>query len=382
MFSLFSFAFVNVWRRNRRRTALTILAVACATVVFCIVMVLPFVMDRIASIAETSPRLVVMNKTALRYGLPESYYQKIVKIPDVVAVNRMVWFAGVYNSPRNQFASVAIDVDNPDIIWPEYGLDTATIAAFKTHRDGALVGSATMHRFGWKVGQTVLLKSQRYPLTLAFQIVGTYDGGPDPTVFMFRRDYLEEALHNTGRVEFIWVRCSDSVAANRIAYQIDSTFRNSGDETETDTEKEFLVTFLVRFQSLGRMVQAVGLCAVFAIGLAVLNGAAMTLRERRSEIAVLRTVGFVDSQIILSFVCEAIITALTGGILGTLAATLALNVARGAVPVLGPALSVGMPYPIMIGGVAMALVIGVVSAVVPTIAALRSPVYESLRQIA
>jgi putative ABC transport system permease protein len=294
----------------------------------------------------------------------------------------MVWFAGVYNSPRNQFASVAIDVDNPDIIWPEYGLDTATIAAFKTHRDGALVGSATMHRFGWKVGQTVLLKSQRYPLTLAFQIVGTYDGGPDPTVFMFRRDYLEEALHNTGRVEFIWVRCSDSVAANRIAYQIDSTFRNSGDETETDTEKEFLVTFLVRFQSLGRMVQAVGLCAVFAIGLAVLNGAAMTLRERRSEIAVLRTVGFVDSQIILSFVCEAIITALTGGILGTLAATLALNVARGAVPVLGPALSVGMPYPIMIGGVAMALVIGVVSAVVPTIAALRSPVYESLRQIA
>ena len=382
MFSLFSYAFLNIWRRNRRRTALTILAVACATVVFCTVMVLPFVMERIASMAETSPRLVVMNKTALRYGLPESYYQKIVKIPDVVAANRMVWFAGVYNSPRNQFASVAIDVDNPDIIWPEYGLDAPTIAAFKKHRDGALVGSATMHRFGWHLGQNVVLKSQRYPLTLTFQIVGTYDGGPDPTVFMFRRDYLEEALHDTGRVEFIWVRCADSVAANRIASEIDSTFRNSGDETETDTEKAFLVTFLVRFQSLGRIVQAVGLCAVFAIGLAVLNASAMTLRERAKEIAVLRTVGFIDSQILVSLLSEGIVTALAGGILGTLAATLALNIARGAVPVLGPALSVGMPYPIMMGGVAMALIIGVVSAIGPTIAALRAPVYQSLRQIA
>ena len=382
MFSLFSLAFVNLWRRNRRRTALTILAVTCATVVFCVVMVLPFVMARIASLAESSPRLVVMNKTALRYGLPESYYQKIVKIPDVVAANRMVWFAGVYNSPRNQFASVAIDVDNPDIIWPEYGLDTATIAAFKKRRNGALVGSATMHRFGWEVGQNVVLKSQRYPLALTFQIVGTYDGGPDPTVFMFRRDYLEEALHNTGRVEFIWVRCSDSVAANRIADEIDSTFRNSGDETDTETEKEFLVTFLVRFQSLGRIVQGVGLCAVFAIGLAVLNGFAMTLRERGKDIAVLRTVGFLDSQIIVSLVCEGIVSALAGGILGTLGAALALNIARGAVPVLGPALSVGMPYPIMIGGIAMALIIGMVAAVAPTVAALRSPVYESIRQIA
>jgi putative ABC transport system permease protein len=129
-------------------------------------------------------------------------------------------------------------------------------------------------------------------------------------------------------------------------------------------------------------VQAVGLCAVFAIALAILNGASMTLRERRTEIAVLRTVGFDDSQILASLMAEALMIALAGGVAGTLAAAAILNVIRGMVPALGPALSSGMPYPLMIGGVAMALMIGLLSALAPTLAALRPPVYQSLREVA
>jgi putative ABC transport system permease protein len=198
---------------------------------------------------------------------------------------------------------------------------------------------------------------------------------------MFRRDYLEEALRDATRVDMLWVRCANSRAASRIAGQIDSAFRNSGAETESATEKEFLTTFLVRFQSLGHIVQAVGLCAVFAIALAILNGSAMTLRERRSEIAVLRTVGFANSQILASFMTEAFSVALAGGVAGTLAAALILSLVRGAVSVLGPGLSGGMPYPVRLGGVAMALGIGGLSALAPTLAALRSPVYQSLREV-
>ena len=40
-----------------------------------------------------------------------------------------------------------------------------------------------------------------------------------------------------------------------------------------------------------------------------------------------------------------------------------------------------MPYPIMLGGVAMALGIGTLSALVPTLAALRTPVHQSLREV-
>ena len=381
MFALFSLAGISLIRRNRRRTILTVLAVACATLVFCVVMVLPYITERIAAVADASPRLVVMNKSAMRYGLPESYAKKIEDLHDVVAVNRMTWFAGIYNDPKQQFSSVAIDPDTLAEIWPENGFDEGTIAGLKARRNGAVVGAATMHRFGWKVGQNVILRSQLYPVTLPFTIVGSYSGGSDPTVFMFRRDYLEDALHDSMRVDMMWVRLADSRVASRVAGQIDAAFRNSGAETETDTEKAFLSTFLIRFQSLGRIVQAVGLCAVFAIALAVLNGSSMTLRERRGEIAVLRTVGFIKSQIVAMLMIEALIIATIGGIVGATAAALILDLVRGSVPALGPALSYGMPSPIMLGGIAMALSIGALSALAPTLAALRTPVYQSMRAV-
>ena len=189
MFALFSFAGVSLIRRNQRRTILTMLAVACATLVFCIAAVLPYVTERIAAVADSSPRVVVMNKSAMRYGLPESYSGKVEKMRDVVAVNRMTWFGGVYDDPKNQFSSVAIDANTLGETWPEDGFDADALAALKTHRNGAVVGVATMHRFGWKVGQNVILRSQIYPVTLPFTIVGTYTGGSDPSVFMFRRDW-------------------------------------------------------------------------------------------------------------------------------------------------------------------------------------------------
>jgi putative ABC transport system permease protein len=382
MFALFYFAGVSLIRRNQRRTILTVLAVASATLVFCIVLVLPYITARIATVADASPRLVVTNKSAMRYGLPESYARKIVEMPGVVAVNRMTWFAGVYQDPSHQFSSVALDSDTLAQMWPENGFDAATLAGIEAYRNGAVVGAATMHRFGWKVGQNIILRSQIYPVTLPFTIVGRYSGGSDPSVFMFRRDYLEDALHDSTRVDMMWVRCANSRIAGRLAGEIDSTFRNSGAETETDTEKEFLATFLVRFQSLGRIIEVVGLAAVFAIALAVLNGSSMTLRERRGEIAVLRTVGFSNPQILASFMTEACAMALVGGVIGTTASALILSVVRGAVPALGPALSHGMPYEIMIAGVMVALSVGVLAALAPTLANLRIPVYQSLREVA
>jgi putative ABC transport system permease protein len=381
MLALLSFAGASLYRRNQRRTILTVLAVACATLVFCIVMVLPYVTQRIAAVADSSPRLVVMNKVAMRYGLPESYSRKVAHMQDVVAVNRMTWFGGIYQNPRLQFSTVAIDAATMEETWPENGFSADAVAGLNAHRNGAVVGVTTMRRFGWRVGQNVILRSQIYPVTLPFTIVGTYTGSSDPSVFMFRRDYLQEALHDSTQVDMLWVRCANSRVATRIAGEIDSTFRNSGAETHTDTEKAFLTTFLLRFQSLRYIVQMVGLCAVFALALAVLNGASMTLRERRTEIAVLRTVGFSNSQILAALMAEALTMAAVGGVAGTLAASLLLSTIRGAVPALGVALSQGMPYPLMLGGVAMALAIGGLSALVPTLAALRAPVYQSMREV-
>src|SRR5256885_12463931 len=121
MLSLLPLAGRNVWRRNHLRTWATIGAVATATIVFSAVMVIPFVIDKIISQGERSPRLVVINRASILYGLPDSYYRKVQEVPGLVAVSRMIWFGGVYDDPRRQFPTMALEADMVDLVWPEYG---------------------------------------------------------------------------------------------------------------------------------------------------------------------------------------------------------------------------------------------------------------------
>ncbi len=381
MLALLPLAAHNLLRRNRRRTLLTSLTVAAAALVFCAVMVVPYVTARIVSLSDRSPRLVITNRASVSYGLPEYYYDKIAALPDVVAVNRMLWFGGVYKDPKDQFPTMALD-DNLDLVWPEYGLNNSLMADFKSAKNGALVGAATMNHFGWHIGQNVALRSQVYPLTLTFKIMGVFYQGPDLTPMMLRRDYLEEALHNTGRVDIMWVRCSSPEATNRVAAAIDEMFRNSGAETRTSTEKAFMNDMMNRYKPLMVVVEGIGLISVIALALAVLNATAMSLRERRGELAVLRSLGFSGDQILMSLALEAVFVAVVGGILGTLFARAALGWARGSVPALGPILSFGLPAAVMGEGIAASIVIGLVAALAPALAALRLSVVDTLRRVA
>ncbi len=78
-FALLPLAGLNLWRRNRQRTLLTVLAVMAVTVVFSAVMVIPYAMTAIVDHADAVPRLPVTNRAEVRRGLPESYYVKIEK---------------------------------------------------------------------------------------------------------------------------------------------------------------------------------------------------------------------------------------------------------------------------------------------------------------
>ena len=78
---------------------------------------------------------------------------------------------------------------------------------------------------------------------------------------------------------------------------------------------------------------------------------------------------------------EALAVALAGGIIGSLASVLTIDFVRGAVPALGPAMSAGMPYPVMLAAIAIALGVGGLAALAPTLVALRTPVFQTLREV-
>jgi putative ABC transport system permease protein len=382
IYKLLPMAGLNLWRRNRQRTLLTMLAIMTATMVFSAVMVIPFAMTAIVDRADAVPRLAVTNRAAVRRGLPESYYRRIAELPGVVAVNRMTWFGGVYDDVTHQFPSMGIDADNPDVIWPEYALNHDMVDRFKRNKNGALVGIATMQRFRWHVGDQVALHQPQIPLTLTFRILGTINSGPDLTIFLFRRDYLEDATHNPGVTSMLWVRTASMGDASRLAAAIDEMFHNSSAETRTETEKEFMAQMVARYAPIAHLVQAIGLCAVLAIALAVLNAASMTVRERTREMAVLRSLGFTSGQILWETAAENGTMALLGGIVGVAVAAASLDQARGFVPSFGPLLSFGLPVPVMAAGLGVAVAVGLSAGTLPAIRSIHSSVLEGLRRVA
>src|SRR5260370_38889198 len=65
-----------------------------------------------------------------------------------------------------------------------------------------------------------------------------------------------------------------------------------------------------------KLAECLGLVVVVAIGLVAANTAAMSIRERRSEIAVMRSIGFPSWVILSLLVGESLIVGLSGGAIG------------------------------------------------------------------
>lgn len=373
--------------RNRRRTILTVVSIAVSLFVFSALMSMPAVANRVLSSMATSRRLVVINKAGLTYGLPYAYVQKIAAVPHVEAAVAQCWFGGIYHEVKDQFPNWALDVETVEKVFPDWGLSAETWQEFKRTRRACLVGPATMSRFRLKVGQQVMLRPAfpGYP-TVQLQIVGVLGRKAPPNVLVFRRDYLEEAVKAlSGREPFmdsIWVMPDSDGAAGQVRGAIDEQFANSSSETETDTEQTFVGNFLRGYQLILNGAELFGLIVVITIGLVAANTAAMSIRERRSEIAVMRSMGFPSRTILSLLIAEALLIGLLGGAIGCGAAYLGLKAFSLSSAAMGPFSVVGMPFEVMIESLLVAVVIGVLSALVPARAAARRSIVESFRMVA
>jgi len=106
---------------------------------------------------------------------------------------------------------------------------------------------------------------------------------------------------------------------------------------------------------------------------------AISVRERVGELAVLKAIGFSGRAVLFFVLAESVVIALVGGLLG-------LTLAYLLIPVIGLALT-GLLPPLMLSkslltmGVGFALVVGVISGLLPGIGAMRMRVVNALRRV-
>ena len=367
--------------RSKRRTILTVLSIAVSLFIFSALISVPTVAEQILSDTAASTRIATHNKAGLAYMIPIAYKQRIVVIPHVEVVAPESWFGGVYHEVSDQFPNLAVDPEQVDLMWPDYGISKEQFEQFKKIRTACLVGGETMKRFDLHLGQQIQLRGTLYPFNVTLNIVGTTGGKAPPNYLLFRRDYLEEAAGRPGWVDLIWVKVDKPENMPQVIAAIDEGFANSSAETSSESEAAFIGSFLDQYRTFFRMAEVLGFIVVLMIGLVAANTAAMSIRERRGEIAVMRSIGFPSRTILSMLLAESILIGLAGGIIGCGAAYIVLkvfSVGSGT----GPLSTIRMQPAILAETLVVAALIGLFSALVPARSAARRNIVDALRTVA
>ncbi len=370
--------------RKKIRLALTIGSFAVALFLFAFLGVVRAAFNRGADVAGAD-RLVVINRTSIINTIPLSYRDQILRIPGVKYITHNNWFGGTYQDEKNFFPQFVIDPENQRQVFPEFEVPDDQWSGFLKDREGAIVGARTMERFHWKIGDRIPIKTTLYGGgSWEFNIVGVYHGKlpqDDETQFWFRWDYFEERIPERlkGQVGWYVLRVENPDQSVRIAKAIDEQFANSPNETKTQTESAFAAGWVKQFGNIQFLILSIGSVVFFTLLLVTGNTMAISVRERTAELAVLKAIGFSDRSVLFFVLGESLLIALTGGLLGLLLAAVAI-------PVLGQALSGMLPRlllspELLLFGLVTALAVGMVSGILPGIAAMRMRVVNALRRV-
>jgi putative ABC transport system permease protein len=392
---MFKLIVVNLFR-NKLRTLLTLLSVLVALFLYSS---LGAILDTLQAAADSGSRerLATRHSIALTNFLPYSYKERIAAIPGVSSVCTQVWFGA--RDPKDRrgfFTQFVVDDD----FWPMYRKDLKLVqwsepqvsfsvpagqdphmAAYLAERNACIVGAGLLKKKGWSLGQTIHLDGTIFPGTWDFVIRGVYDKLPggtwDNEMMLFHQEYLVEK--GLGGQQFCGVfklALTDKSRSAAIAKQVDEMFENSDNPTKTESEQAFGAGFVSMFGNVPFALRMIGFAVVFTILVISANTMVMAVRERTSEIGVMKTLGFSDGSIFGMIVAEAAIITTGGGLAGALLAKFGLE---GKPLAFLPSMVIS--WGTVITAIAIAIGLGAVSGFIPAWQASRLRIVDALRRV-
>lgn len=370
--------------RKKTRTLLTVLSIMIAFILFALLNALNHAYKLGLDLAGAD-RLITMHKVSFIQPLPLSYVNRIAAIEGVEHISHNSWFGAYYQEPSRQFGLFPTELDTLRDVYPEFQVDQDQWETLLNTRTGLLVGELMMQNNGWELGQSIPLGSTIYPKQDGsyfwdFEIVAVYKGagdGSDEQQAYMHYDYFNEA-RSFGQDTIGWIvtRIANPSSAEAVTQEIDQRFANSSTETKTSSEKGWIAGFAAQFGNIGLMVMVILLCVFFTLLLVAGNAMAQSVRERTNELAVMKTIGFTDQRIVRLVLGESLWLAILGGVLGLLAGYFIVQGARGAMSQFLPGLAV-TPQTALVGLV-LAILLGLVTGIVPGVRAMRLNVVEAL----
>ena len=397
-------------KRNWVRTMSTVVAMAICIFLFC---TLQSVLAEVNNLLNSSSasRLVTRHAVSLVFNLPLAYGPRIQAVPGVKSVANTTWFGGSLPAKKegkadpeaeattdwsNFFPNMAVD-EEYFAMSPEFQVPPDQFKAYQEDLQGAIIGRKLATKYGWKPGDRFFLESFIPPYRkkdgpFEFVVRGIADTdqakfpGTDTNIMFFHYKYLYEGTGRTIAAGTYTVQIDDPSRAAAISKAIDALFENSDAQSHTETEQAFRAGFIAMAGNLAYLLNGIGLAVSFTILLVTANTMSMAVRERRTEIAVLKTLGFGSALVMVLIVAEAVTLGVLGGALGigaSQALMLFLTRAPGVSDMLaGIGLSgLSLKPAVAALGFVVAIFLGFAAGFVPAMNAYRSRITDMLRTV-
>jgi len=401
-------------RRNWVRTSSTVVAMAVCIFLLCTLRSVLAEVDSMLA-ASSANRLITRHSVSLTFNLPVAYEARILAVPGVKNVSKTIWFGGSLPAKKegqvdgeasegdsttdwsNFFNNMGVDADTFFPINPELTIPPDQWQSFRETRQGCLVGSKLAAKFNWKVGDRFFLESFIPPYRkrdgpFEFVVSGIYDAdlathpGTDVSTMYFHYEYVKEGTGREIGVGTFLVEIENGDQAASVGKSIDALFENSSATTITETEQAFKASFIDMAGNLAFLLNGIGLAVAFTILLVTANTMSMAVRERRTEIGVLKTLGFSSAQVMGFVVGEALLLGVLGGALGVFGSQVllyALSHAPGVSELLaGIGLSgLELKPAVALLGFFIAVALGLVAGLIPAVSAYRAKITDILRTV-
>ena len=317
----FPLVWAGLWRRPAR-TIFTSLSVVIAFLLFGLLQGVNAGFTR--SIANAHREFLITN-TRVRGGapFPIGAMAQIKSIPGVKEVAPRAYFTGNPRGadPRSYVAALAT---YPDIFFdvePQIVISKDSLAAMRNTRSGILVTPTVLQHFGWKIGDTIPLKSDSIKAdgsaTWTFQIVGTFVPPSAAEFAVINYDYFNEArTQDRDTAEIFYLRIADPTKAIATAAAIDRIFANSSHETLTRSMQARAEYQAKQMGDVAFFTDAILVAVIFTLAFVTGNSLRQSLEQRVPEFAVLKTVGYGNGGILSLAFTEALFLCVPPAVLG------------------------------------------------------------------
>jgi putative ABC transport system permease protein len=203
----------------------------------------------------------------------------------------------------------------------------------------------------------------------------------------FNLKYLDEGLRQlggdratgAGNCGTIFFKAASADMIPELCRRIDERYASSPNPTKTQTEKAFSQMFVKMMGNIQNFILFIAVFVTISLTLVAANGMAMSMRERTTEIAVLKAIGFQNGTLLAIMLGEAVLIASLGGLLGVGAGRGLYALGHMFAPMVIQISN--MPWQVMAWGMMVAACIGLASGIVPAVLAARLSVVEGLRRI-